>query len=314
MVKFIYHDTLWSSNQDTSNVFFTGFVGNGNTQTIQESNQFFNWTHDNNNLMKLTAEGNLNVSQSISTSNIQLSGNIVPTETALYNVGSSNNEFMNIFFSGVLPSKNVEGSLLNVRCLQSDTSNYIPTNGTKKIIAYVLGGGGGGGGTLSNTYSAGGGGGAGGLCISYVNDMSNIHYECYIGKGGLGTSNDGIYGENSYFIANNVSYVGLGGGGGVKGTYNGIVGFSVGGTTSNSVIPMYGENGGAGIGKSSFLLSGQGGSTTFGRGGASLCFTNNGFNAVGYGSGGGGGANENTNSVYTGGNGADGVILIQEYS
>jgi hypothetical protein len=164
MKKYIYHDAAWSSNQDTSNVFFTGFVGNGNTQTIQESNQYFNWTHDNRDLMRLTADGNLNV------------------------IG-------NIAFDGILPPTNISGTFLNVRQLYSGTSNYIPTNGTKQAMAYIVGAGGGGGGTLSNTFSAGGGGAAGGLCISHLSQLSNTSYSCQIGTGGAGSYSNGNDGE-----------------------------------------------------------------------------------------------------------------------
>lgn len=87
-MQYIYHDKVWNSNLDNSNIFFTGLGGDSLTQTIQESNQFFNWRHDNKELMRLTANGELSL-EILSASNINAFSNYVNLQYAPSNTLSN---------------------------------------------------------------------------------------------------------------------------------------------------------------------------------------------------------------------------------
>lgn len=386
MPKFIYHDTQWSSNQNDSNTFFTGISGEAMTTTIQESNQFFLWTHDDKELMRLTAGANLAVQNALTTKLLSLSNvqtDIIPLSANAHSLGDQSRPFKDIHISGSIFASNalspfalketrilagtglqgggtlsndttisldaygtsgsfggsnnipvittdthgrvsnvslspVSGSLIDTRVLSSGT-NYTPTQNTKQVVLHIIGGGGGGGGCCSNDYSAGGGGGAGGFCMAHIKNVGSGPYSYSIGDGGAGgtsnlaTGNGGTGGSTSITI-NGITYSSGGGIGGTFAASSGIFAEGGGGSTSNGLVPSVGDNGFCGMGFPTMTISGRGGKTHYGTGGASVYVTSNGNSGEGYGSGGSGGANINTEQGRNGGSGAPGVILVFEHS
>jgi hypothetical protein len=327
MVKYIYHDKQWSSNYDNSNTYFTGFYGDTQNQTIQESNQNFTWNFDSSVLMELSGNGNLDVlntitasnsiitptitTETLNLSNISIAGNIIPQTDAFQSLGSSNLRFKDLCLATHMP-----GTLLDLRVLTSGSS-YTPTNETTKIVAHIIGGGGGGGGCCADEYSAGSGGGAGGLCLAFINNLGVGPYTYSIGSlGTAGTSNGGNGGNggNTSLIINGTTYMGMGGLGGIYAASSGYYTFGEGGSSSNGIMTVYGENGECGIGNTSILKSGAGGNSHYGRGGEGFYLTSSGSSAEGYGAGGGGGANNLTSNSQNGGSGSSGVIIIYEYA
>lgn len=185
---------------------------------------------------------------------------------------------------------------------------YTPTLGTNSIYIYVQGGGGGGG-AATGTSSAGGGGGCGGLCLAFVNGITNTGYNCVIGSAGAGGSNGG----NTLITINNTVYMGIGGGAGAIGSLSGGTLGGVGGGQSNGIINITSESGGAGFASANpVYYSGKGGNGRFGQGGETLVAAGNGSSATGFGAGGGGAAKQMITT--TGGSGANGLIMIEEYT
>jgi hypothetical protein len=91
-----------------------------------------------------------------------------------------------------------------------------------------------------------------------------------------------------------------------------------GGTATNGDLNIPGEPGaGTRMNPTVFSISGRGASSILGQGGREHYATNNdqvGENGSGYGSGGGGGLNDGSASAHNGGNGAQGIIIIYEFS
>jgi hypothetical protein len=330
MVKYIYHDKQWSSNYDNSNTYFTGFYGDTQNQTIQESNQNFTWNYDSSILMELSGDGNLDVlntisasnsiitptltAQTINLSNISIAGDIIPQTDAFQSLGTSNLRFKDLCLATHMP-----GTFLNLQVLTSGSS-YTPTTETSKIIAHIVGGGAGGGGCCANEYSAGSGGGAGGLCLASISNIGTGPYVYSIGSAGIaGSSNvesggNGGNGGDTFITINSNTYVGHGGYGGVYAGSTGYYVYGLGGGSSNGCVSLYGENGKSGIGIATILSSGSGGNSHYGRGGESVNITSNGLDAEGYGAGGSGGANYLTSDGQNGGAGTPGIIFLYEYA
>lgn len=174
--------------------------------------------------------------------------------------------------------------------------------------------GGGGGGTAGGTVAAGGGGG--GTCILYKSGVAAstgyVYTQGTTGAGGASGANDGTAGGNSSFVIAGTTMNANGGG---AGTHNGLGG--VGGTASNGSINTGGGNGGNGLNSNSSIPGGMGGNSIWGGaggGGGPGAGLNAGTNALGYGSGGGGAGNIGGSNPTTGGNGFQGILLIERLS
>lgn len=204
------------------------------------------------------------------------------------------------------------GNKINMLAL-SNSGSYTPSIGVNTIHAQIIGAGGAGGGATGNSSGAGGGG-AGGMCINWITGISQATTYTYtIGTGGTGSTGNGSAGGNTSININGIIYMGIGGGGGLN--INSGNSASLGGTgggTSNGLIASYGESGYPGANGFYTVNSGSGGNTIYGQGGEGRLSAGPGLAGAGYGAG-GGGAYRNTTSL-AGGNGANGIIIIEEYT
>ena len=214
--------------------------------------------------------------------------------------------------TGTLPA--IDGSQLTglgggLQAMQVFTSpgTWTKPVGITRVKVIVTGGGGGGG--AHNADDAQGGGGAGATAIKIIDVTSVSSVTVTVGTGGAGgcgnVHNAGDPGTSSSFGA----YCSAGGGS--DPTSWGIGG--VGGTATGGDINIFGGDGVCGN------IDGQGNEEAGGTGGASYWGSGGrGGTAWGivqpgrtYGSG-GGGTHASTNNC--GGTGANGVVLIEEYS
>lgn len=202
------------------------------------------------------------------------------------------------------------GRWVNTRVFTS-SGTYTPTPGTKRIRVTITGGGGGGGGcqAISNNETFfGAGGGAGGTIISIMTPTQNS-YPVTIGAGGAGGigANYGLNGGYSSFA----SLIAIGGEGagkvGVTNTNGGN-----GGVPSTGDIRITGGNGGDGQ-YGNINVSGEGGTSYWGGGGRAGA--GGGVSGKVYGSGGGGAYDGGySGTSMTGGKGAAGICIIEEFA
>ena len=211
------------------------------------------------------------------------------------------------------------GGLIAIRAFGA-TTTYTPTPGTASVEVTVVGGGGGGGGTVAmgaSQFGAGGGGGSGGWATSHITSGFS-GATITIGAGGAGGA--GVLGATGGTTSFGGSLSANGGTGGAVGAAiaggNCQVGGSGGAASGGNVVSTTGAGGGAGVAFSNGnQLSGQGGSTPYGAGGASRnANTNPGIQASGAGGGGGGAVGQSGAAAQTGGNGSNGVVIVREYA
>jgi hypothetical protein len=201
-------------------------------------------------------------------------------------------------------------------------TTYTRPAGVVFIKVTMVGGGAQGGGvaTAASTSAAGAGGGAGGTCIVYITSPSST-YSMVIGVGGSTTAAGNSTGQNgtaSTFNAGTYSAGGGGGGGGSAangGIALGQSGGGAGGTSSGGDLNITGGPGQIGWNPSNGLtISGIGGYSTLGAPGSAQGNQNaTGSSGTGYGAGGNGGLQVNNGGAQKGGNGANGVIIVDEY-
>ena len=199
------------------------------------------------------------------------------------------------------------------------------------IYILCVGGGGGGGGS-GNNY--GSGGGSGGIGVVNTSIVSGNIFNITVGVKGFGALDQqkGTSGTSSS-VYNGISNVITSTGGGGGNTIGGAAG------TSSSIYTLTSYNGGAGgtyitengfslnispiTMLTNFLYGGGGGGGGFNGGGqsgnlsigglknnSSQGYNGGSANSLSYGSGGGGGGNK-SGDYYNGGNGANGVVIIQ---
>lgn len=230
--------------------------------------------------------------------------------------------------AGSLPSWQSAGgagdfSTINVQTFTSN-GTYTPTANMQYCIVEIVGAGGG-----SNAYKGGsGGGGAGGYCKSLF-DAATIgtSQSVVIGTGGTGalvgaSGGAGGTGGDSTFGSGGILMTASGGKGGWArdtGPGNFLAGGEGGAATGGNIINVKGEPGSLGTNfdgsfypSPTIAISGNGGSTPFGRGGQGSTgglgpAPGTIFLASGYGAGALGG---NGASPY---NGTDGVCVITEF-
>ncbi|EOB8548743.1 MULTISPECIES: phage tail protein [Enterobacteriaceae] len=202
------------------------------------------------------------------------------------------------------------GRLISTRVFTS-SGTYIPTPGTKRLRVTITGGGGGGGGckaTSNNETFFGAGGGAGGTIISIMTPTQNS-YPVTIGAGGAGgvSATYGINGGNSLFA----SLIAPGGAGGGKSGVTNTNGGN-GGVPSTGNINIIGGCGGDGQ-SGNIGVSGEGGTSYWGGGGRAGA--GGGVSGKAYGSGGGGAYDAGySGTSMTGGKGASGICIIEEFA
>ncbi|EFB3556173.1 TPA: carbohydrate kinase [Escherichia coli] len=202
------------------------------------------------------------------------------------------------------------GRWVNTRVFTS-SGTYTPTPGTKRIRVTITGGGGGGGGcqAISNNETFfGAGGGAGGTIISIMTPTQNS-YPVTIGAGGAGgvSATYGINGGNSLFA----SLIAPGGAGGGKSGVTSTNGGN-GGVPSTGDINIIGGCGGDGQ-SGNIGVSGEGGTSYWGGGGRAGA--GGGVSGKAYGSGGGGAYDAGySGTSMTGGKGAAGICIIEEFA
>ncbi|ELT8652769.1 tail fiber protein [Escherichia coli] len=202
------------------------------------------------------------------------------------------------------------GRLISTRVFTS-SGTYIPTPGTKRLRVTITGGGGGGGGckaTSNNETFFGAGGGAGGTIISIMTPTQNS-YPVTIGAGGAGgvSATNGLKGGDSSFG----SVIAPGGEGGGKSGVTNTNGGN-GGVPSTGGINIIGGNGGDGQ-SGNIGVSGEGGTSHWGGGGRAGA--GGGVSGKAYGSGGGGAYDAGySGTSMTGGKGAAGICIIEEFA
>jgi hypothetical protein len=207
--------------------------------------------------------------------------------------------------------------------VSSGSATYTTPTGAKWLKITIIGGGGSGGGcaaTGATTGAAAGGGGGGGWSIGWISSPAPT-YTYTVGAGGAAPAqgnNAGNAGGTSLFSGLTMNAIGGTGGAGA-GTASGPVfgslgaagGAGSGGTISGGGGPglpgiILGSTGGQG-------LSGAGGSSIMGAGGQASQQAGNGSAGSGFGSGGSGGAGGNSQVALTGGAGAPGVVIVEEF-
>ncbi|HCP1052739.1 TPA: phage tail protein [Escherichia coli] len=202
------------------------------------------------------------------------------------------------------------GRWLNTRVFTS-SGTYIPTPGTKRLRVTITGGGGGGGGcqAISNNETFfGAGGGAGGTVI-ITPTLTNDRHPVTIGAGGAGGvgAKAGLKGGDSSFG----SVIAPGGEGGGKSGVTNTNGGN-GGVPSIGNIKIIGGCGGDGQ-SGNIGVSGEGGTSYWGGGGRAGA--GGGVSGKAYGSGGGGAYDAGySGTSMTGGKGAAGICIIEEFA
>ncbi|EFH7644120.1 phage tail protein [Escherichia coli] len=241
-------------------------------------------------------------------------GNDTASLTTLTNVGrdilakTSKQEV--IHYLGLGATNGYVGRLVNTRVFTS-SGTYTPTPGTKRIRVTITGGGGGGGGCQaisSNETFFGAGGGAGGTVITILTPTQNS-YPVTIGAGGAGGvgATNGLKGGDSSFG----SVIAPGGEGGGKVGVTNTNGGN-GGVPNIGDIRITGGDGGDGQ-SGNISVSGEGGASYWGGGGRAGA--GGGVRGRAFGSGGGGAYDAGySGTSMTGGKGADGVCIIEEFA
>ncbi|EOV7528981.1 tail fiber protein [Escherichia coli] len=241
-------------------------------------------------------------------------GNDTASLTTLTNVGRNILDKAStqavIQYLGLSDASGYVGRWLNTRVFTS-SGTYTPTPGTKRIRVTITGGGGGGGGckAISNNETFfGAGGGAGGTVITTL-ILTKDSYPVTIGAGGAGgvSATNGLKGGDSSFG----SVIAPGGEGGGKSGATNTNGGN-GGVPSTGGINIIGGNGGDGQ-SGNIGVSGEGGTSHWGGGGRAGA--GGGVSGKAYGSGGGGAYDAGySGTSMTGGKGAAGICIIEEFA
>jgi hypothetical protein len=213
---------------------------------------------------------------------------------------------------------------LTRRVFTSNTS-YTPTTGATYIHVVMCGGGGGGGGADTDG-AAGGGSGAETIDFWMLVSALSPPVTLVVGDGGSGGSaagGDGSNGVDSSFGSVAIAKRGIGGAGATTFTVEAGANRSSNGTVPSGGLRFQGSDGGTGSrgdgGAGSqviSLTSGYGGNSYLGGGGRAVEVDTSisvaGRDGGSYGGGGSGAVSKSTSGA-AGGDGADGIIIIEEY-
>jgi hypothetical protein len=213
------------------------------------------------------------------------------------------------------------GRWLKRTVILNGTTTFTTSSGTNSIIAKMVAGGGQGGGGAATTGFDGSGGGSGSYAEWAVAVSPSTVYTVAVGAGGStgGTGAGGQTGGITTFAVGATTVTCNGGIGGAVGTSAAIpvLGGAGGVVSTNGTVNMAGAPGAPSYGSTALDNgSGAGGSSLLGAGGqgqANISATT-GKSAATLGYGGGGGGGTTTGSVTAGGAGANGVIIVDEYS
>lgn len=198
------------------------------------------------------------------------------------------------------------GRLLNIQSF-TESGTYTPTPGTRKIRVKCWGAGGGGAGTSTN---GGATSGAGGGYVEGLYVLPNIAIiEVVVGSGGdnvdAGVAANGGDGGASSIMA--LSITADGGGGGQ------LTGNPHGGKASGPEGSIIFAQGQGGMGSIASFSGGIGGASFSSSGG--VPHVSGPGERGGYPGGGGAGASKSSeNSAHASGRGADGLVIVEEYS
>jgi hypothetical protein len=212
------------------------------------------------------------------------------------------------------------GNLLNVQIFNVNGSyTYTPTTGMNTCVVECLGSGAGGGGATrgSSACGVGAGGGGGSYSRSKLTALQVAGGQTVTvgagGSGGANTGGTGGSGNTSSFGSFVSANGGTGGVGMTTGSTAAISAGGAGGTAGTGDFAIAGGYGGNGIRLSgSVCTSGGGGGTVYGPIGRSLNANAVGSNGATPGAGGSGGCA--ISAAQLGGSGADGMVVIWEYS
>lgn len=200
------------------------------------------------------------------------------------------------------------------------SGTYIPPAGVKALEFIATGGGGGGGGTDGQGAGTGATSGSGGAGATAIKRTTTIEasYAITIGVGGSGGAagnNNGSPGGTTTVVGGasvNISAGGGTGGDGMIGTTGGGSNGGTGGTAAGGDANLSGGDGsGSRVVSSAASSFSVAGSSFFGGGGKSNP-TSTGAAGKAPGSGGGGNISNNTAADFSGGDGADGIVIIKE--
>tara|TARA_R100000654_G_scaffold9025_2_gene20947 strand:+ start:9516 stop:11081 length:1566 start_codon:yes stop_codon:yes gene_type:complete len=285
--------------------------------------------------VNLTASGTLNV-----TGNTTLTGSLTADGLAYPTTDGSAGQFLKTDGSGTLSFGSVATSDAGLQSMQVFTSNgtYTRPTGITKVKVTVIGGGGGGGGSRSQsgngeTIAVAGGGGGGGATAIKIIDVSSISSTAVtvgpVGSAGPSSGGNGGTGGTSKFggdsDSHQVTAAGGAPGGGESKNNTGIAnkaGGSGGSTTSGATLSIVGSDGSPGVVTTNSGISGQGGASFMGGGGAgsSIVSTNSsssGLAGNNFGGGGSGGiskAEDGATHNAAGGAGSAGVVIVEEFA
>lgn len=191
-----------------------------------------------------------------------------------------------------------------------DSSTTFTMPAGKSEVRVIVTGGGGGGGVNA---SCGAGGGAGATVDDYENLAPGTVVPITVGAGGAGGASTSSWSTGSAGGTSSFGAYAVAGGGGGGSNYDEA---GAGGVPTAGLIQIPGGDGGVALGTSG-ALSGGGGASYWGGGGqgayygfhGSSPFHSNGTNGSAPGSGGGGG-DPSMLSPASGGNGANGMVLV----
>jgi len=224
------------------------------------------------------------------------------------------------------------GRLINVQKWSAHgTYTYVPTVGTNSVMIEGTGAGGSGGGaaTTSAGNEAAGSGGASGSFLSHRATSGFAGATIVIGQGGVAPTagaNNGNAGGTTSVTATGFTLTAPGGSGGLgcaSQAASFITGPGIPGSVASggSLLNTQGDPGGHSLGITAggnyYVVSGQGGASNYGEGGAPVGSTSAGVAGGAPGAGGSGGSTGgggSGGSAVTGGAGADGYVIILEYS
>jgi hypothetical protein len=222
----------------------------------------------------------------------------------------------------LVATTNAATHLTALRVYEANDTWTKPT-GLDHVIVEVVGGGAGGGGCNSGSglSAAAPGGGGGGYSKKFISAASLGATETVTvgagGAGGAAGTNNGAAGGTSSF-GSHLSATGgaVAAGGSASATVPAATSnVSTGGAGSNGDINANGSAGGMGLRLSTTSAKGgRGGDTLYGAGGRPTLANSALQGGSGYGGGGAGAATADTTTDLAGGDGADGVVIVYEYT
>jgi hypothetical protein len=212
------------------------------------------------------------------------------------------------------------GRWLKRTVILNGTTTFTTTSATNSIQARMVAGGGQGGGGAAVAGECGSGGGAGSYAEWQVAVSPSTTYTCAVGAGGStgGTAANGQGGGITTLAVGATTVTCNGGGGGLVGASAAVpvLAGAGGAISTNGTLNAAGAPGEASVcgAAAADNRSGFGASSQFGGGGAALLEASNSAGNAASGFGAGGGGASTTGTATKGGNGANGVIVIDEFS